>query len=286
MWPVPRPDHDLETVYRQCVGNTQGARPRLLAALPEVLDAAERYEKAASSSTTHLLRAEDFQSKFGKIQDRHPLNADHELKKTYSQRFAGTNGPGREIYDELVHAVDTCPLCGHRPTGSLDHVLPKTTFPMLAVTPINLVPSCVKCNTTKLEGVARTPETVLLNPYFDDIDGDQWLIAEIQETRPVGIRFSVNPPEHWSDVTTERAQNHFCTFGLADLYAAQVGRMLTRFGHLIERTYRDQGGAEGLRLMLHEAGKGHRFPVMNTWEGAMFDALSKSDWYCNGGFRL
>lgn len=283
MWPVRRPTNDLEAVFKQCVSAShEPSRSMLLAALPEVLDAEKAYEDAATNSTIHLLMESDFQSRFPKM---HAMNSNEELKNTYTSRFSGKKSAGYSVYLQLVNSETICPLCGHRPTGSLDHVLPKASYPMLAVTPINLVPSCVKCNGSKLEKVAKKEEDVLLNPYFDDVDDDEWLVAEVIETRPLGVRFLIDPPSHWNLIMVARVKNHFKSFGLANLYAVEVARILIPFQASLKRHGRDFG-SDGVSRFLKEMSDGHRSAHRNTWQGALFQALSESDWYCSGGYLL
>jgi hypothetical protein len=67
------------------------------------------------------------------------------------------------------HDLRLCPACGElgRP-NTLDHYLPKGTYPHFALTPANLFPMCDACQSKKLEktGDAVDPR-FFLHPYFD-----------------------------------------------------------------------------------------------------------------------
>jgi hypothetical protein len=77
---------------------------------------------------------------------------------------------------------DVCSMCGSLKAGTLDHVLPKESFPEFAVFAPNLVPAC-DCNSlrgTRYKG--DIPGRRVLHPYFDDF----------LRTRLVYVQFSGN----------------------------------------------------------------------------------------------
>jgi hypothetical protein len=60
----------------------------------------------------------------------------------------------RELKDSIaevqgLRVLKYCPLCGITSVATHDHYLPATLFPEFAVHPLNLVPCCLKCNSTK-----------------------------------------------------------------------------------------------------------------------------------------
>ena len=103
--------------------------------------------------------------------------------KVYTNRMAKEGAPGRPVYNALKLAARRCPLCGHRDVSTLDHYLPKTAFPLLCVTPSNLVPACSDCNKVKSDALPATAADQTLHPYFDDADQDAWLKAEVVQAR-------------------------------------------------------------------------------------------------------
>jgi len=74
-----------------------------------------------------------------------------ELVELYGQHLSSTNGAARAIYDRIRNAPPNkrCPLCGIGTVAHLDHHLPKSRYPDLAILPANLVPACHFCNDTK-----------------------------------------------------------------------------------------------------------------------------------------
>lgn len=73
------------------------------------------------------------------------------------------------IYNILLQNENsTCPICGAH-ADTLDHVLPKTKYTQYAITPINLVPLCGRCNRKKGETIySKNVGEVVFHPYFND----------------------------------------------------------------------------------------------------------------------
>lgn len=204
----------------------------------------------------------------------------------YTRHMARRKSRGRHIYDELMMAAenDVCPFCGHRSVSTLDHTLPKSQHPALAVTPVNLVPCCRDCNHGK--GTASPAEAAKqwLNAYYDDITADRWLYAEIIEgTKPVAV-FSVTAPHYWNAVTAARVQNQYDKLNLAKLYASQAARQFQNVRRAL-REIHHSAGPEGVREDLNRRYLSCAEVMVNSWEAALYDAASNSAWYCDGGFE-
>jgi hypothetical protein len=208
-----------------------------------------------------------------------------EMEAVYVQRMAKKGAPGRAIYEELISAPahGRCPICAQRSVTTLDHHLPKAHYPALAVAPVNLVPSCSDCNKAKLAGSPRTAVDVTLHPYFDDVDANCWLFAEVVETRPAALRFFVDAPVELGDLLAERLKNHFGTFDLARLYAAEAAEELLNVRYQLNLLH-ETGGADEVRAHLVEEAESRRRARLNGWRTATYAAWAESDWFCSGGF--
>ena len=67
---------------------------------------------------------------------------------------------------------ERCPICDKKwgfDDKNLDHILPKSLFPQLAITPYNLVPTCSICNDRKNDDYGKDVSTGVFNPYFHRI---------------------------------------------------------------------------------------------------------------------
>jgi hypothetical protein len=205
------------------------------------------------------------------------------VKWTYSNRLVRTKS-SRKFYDvlkELVGEFD-CPYCLRREVDELDHYLPKSKFHHLAVTPLNLVPICSRCNKKKTDFVATTEQEQPLHPYFDDLGDYDWLIASLDERHGV-TTFSIAPSPRWSAVLVARVEAHFDRHGLANLYAKQSTRLLG--GLRLRLTQRLAfGGVDAVRSSLLDLARSWENGGFEPWNVAALRAWSASDWFCGGGF--
>ena len=210
-----------------------------------------------------------------------------EMEAVYTQRMAKKTAPGWDAYDDLFISAPNgkCPLCGHRTVSTLDHHLPKAHYPVLAVVPLNLVPACGDCNKSKLAAFPTTANQEALHPYYDDIEGDRWLFADVVIGTPAALRFQVQAPANWSAVLGDRVALHFKTLGLGTLYSAEGADELLNIRWQLE-TIHAAGGAALVEIELRERAASCRSARINGWRTAAFEAFADSAWFCDSGFIL
>jgi hypothetical protein len=189
------------------------------------------------------------------------------------------------VYDKLlaVPINGICPLCGLRTVSTLDHHLPKASFPALAVTPINLVPACSDCNRAKIDILIVGPDEQTIHPYFDDVENEPWLAAEIAVNNLVSVRFIVDAPRNWNALKTARVEYHFSIFKLAALYAAHAAEELAGIRFQLNLIF-DRGGQDAVRAHLAEQADSRESSHVNSWQTAFYKAAAASTAFCSGGF--
>lgn len=97
------------------------------------------------------------------------------LNKIYDQKFAKENSIGRKYYNLIMgNAKGRCPICGGGKLKNLDHFLPKSKYPLLCVTPINLIPTCRDCNMEKGAEVSDDYYAIPFHPYLEAMT-DKWI---------------------------------------------------------------------------------------------------------------
>lgn len=205
----------------------------------------------------------------------------------YKSHFARVGSPSRTVYDSIrqAPALGICPLCGQRTVASVDHYLPQSQFPVLNLTPANLVPACSDCNKSKLAKTAQTAEEQTLHPYFDDLGSARWLVALVGQSAPPTITFHVRPAPQWSEVFARRVAHHFDLMGLAALYAAQAASELADISHgLIE--IGTSTGPDGVYAHLDSELKTRQARDPNSWKTALYEGLRDSEWFCTEGYLL
>ncbi|MFD0732281.1 HNH endonuclease [Planotetraspora mira] len=250
---------------------------RLKLSEEEVVAAADSYAAAAQQTMLHSLDDSDFNLS---------LVSKDEMIEVYERRMAKKEAAGRAIYDDLISAPahGRCPLCGQRIVSTLDHHLPKTLYPALAVDPLNLVPACADCNKLKMNKAPSASAEETLHPYFDNVENDPWLHAEVIEIAPAAVRFYVSPPPQWNDTLLRRVRLHFKTFNLAALYASQAAQELNNIKYILSQIL-SKNGPDQVREHLCDQAISRRVANINSWQTATYAALSSSTWFCEGGFE-
>jgi HNH endonuclease len=272
---LSKPNDGAVDVFLLCADGVKETelRARFKQVTPDIQKAAESFEAAAAAAALYLLEEK---------QDVAGLVTAREMAELYDQRMARAGSRGRRIYDKLKLLTSTCPLCGHRPVSGLDHQLPRSKFPALAVTPTNLVPACGDCNKKKHSSRPRTAEEQTFHPYFDDFGREPWLHAELLESSPPVLRFFVRPPSSWPALWGARARHHFKFFELAELYTAQAAQELVDIRYQLTKL-RERAGAKAVHGHLKETADSLERSNPNSWKTAMYKALGASYWFCTEG---
>lgn len=209
-----------------------------------------------------------------------------ELVNLYSDHLSMTKGAARSVYDQIRNSAPNkkCPLCGVGTVAVLDHHLPKARYPDLSISPRNLVPACHYCNDTKKARFPKNAGEQTLHPYFDHrLIELPWLRAVVDEGPPATLVFRADPPASWPHVDQQRVKRHLVVCGLAVLYASNANDELPILKPTLAGLY-DRGGPVPVRE--HLEGERDRYRVRpNSWQYAMYDALSSDDWFVDEGFR-
>ncbi|MGJ0485136.1 MAG: HNH endonuclease [Methylomicrobium sp.] len=273
-----RPNLVARDVFETCISRIrdQNLKQRLVSVTDHVVTASEEFDNLSSTNRLYRIVKHDV---VGGIVTK------AEMEAVYKQRMAKKGAPGRGAYDELINSAPQgkCPLCGQRTVSTLDHHLPKTHYPALAVVPLNLVPACTDCNKSKLASVPTNASEETLHPYYDNIQEDRWLYAEVIEGSPAALRFYVEAPDHWDDVLASRVALHFRVLNLGTLYAAEAADELLNIRHQL-RSIHELGGSELVRREMKDRANSCRQARLNGWRTVTFEAFVQSEWFCDGGF--
>ncbi len=190
---------------------------------------------------------------------------------------------GRKFYDELVLSApyNICPYCTIHIVKTLDHFLPKSEYPSYSITPINLVPCCRDCNTEKKINFPNSTSDQTFHPYFDTVDTDRWLRAQLMTTTPLSFQYSVVQPEHWDENKYNRASAHFLSYNINQLFSNEANRELRGMqSHLKNLFFKDSN-------LLKE----HIEETFNTcsinlgvldWKTLMYYELLTNTWFLEG----
>lgn len=192
----------------------------------------------------------------------------------YNSKFSKRGQPGRTYYNKIKNLIDYCPYCQNNDVKHLDHFLPKTEFPSLSVSPLNLVPLCSDCNT------AKRATTGFFNPYFEDVDSEQYLFCDILfQNNDFIIKFESKHPSEWSGEKYKRVESIFTKMtegheilGLFNKWSRTIINESKR--NLIKSAHRGQGDFEETLLDSYKDAVEEQ--GINYWKSALYYCLLKN----------
>ncbi|MFF5994806.1 HNH endonuclease signature motif containing protein [Lysinibacillus sp. KU-BSD001] len=275
------PKLSCEEVLKSCISNIRD----------ETL-----YINVNSNMASYELAEKDYEIK-GNSGQLHTLQSHEDINGQISKnqmmflydKMVKKENPARDYYDKILNSSKKCPFCGYGKSTTLDHFLPKSSFPIYAVTPFNLVPCCKDCNMTKL--TKTMDENVLfLHPYFDNVDDTRWLYCDIgMFPDTVAFSFKIVKPSAWGNEKFQRMKYHFETFNLNDLFISYaIDEFSDNLYHLKElhnsfilNGVSDAIAENGIREDLNDKFKSCENHLINHWKTAMYDGLRNSIGFVN-----
>lgn len=280
---LPKPDLDSREVYVSCVGGVsdESVIVRHQMSTEELLQLAQLYDARAFVNQLHLFpaaeRGRNEQMVAGTL-------TKGDMVSLYSNHMVKRNQSARPYYDRLMLCapLGKCPYCGFGHVSTLDHFMSKARYPSFSVLPFNLVPSCSDCNRGKGAEVLNEHNQIP-HPYYEDalIENEKWLFALIEETAPASTRYFVAPPAKWPRLLAVRIENHFHSLDLASRFSVEAASEMISVSDYLTQLSSSELISEYLGKMAHT----ERQRSKNTWKAALYEALSESNWYCEGGWR-
>jgi len=271
---IDRPTYTVADSFRCCIQDMGQCElgSRLKTALPRMISAEKDY--VAKGEVGELFTIPLSDNVFGVIEKNDML------KMIYGGIFSKAGKQTRLIYDSIKSSSPNfiCPLCGHRVVYQVDHFLPKSKYVDLSITPVNLIPICRDCNELKKAWRPQEKSEQLFHPYFDDINNDQWLFAEIREDDPPSFIYKPSPPVSWSEENKKRLSTQFKKLELGYLYSANAASDITAITEYLKNLF-SSSGANSVKDHLDKQVLAYSAHHLNTWKHAMYQALSASDWY-------
>lgn len=156
---------DKEILASLCANTRLSSHPDLGNHQDDILQAYEDYVAAAGAApASHPML---------------PASLVEAMKLHYSQP------PERSTLEGLINFIryrlspGVCPTCGAESAATVDHVYPKSPWPVYSFFSLNLVPACEQCNRKKSSRYyGDNPEARPAHPYFDRFLQNRVVIAQ------------------------------------------------------------------------------------------------------------
>lgn len=197
--------------------------------------------------------------------------------------YDGATQPLKQLKQAILDAqpkrvLKYCPMCGTTLPRTFDHYMPAVTFPEFAVHPLNLVPCCSTCNSTKDDHwLSATGKRQFLHAYTDEVPNLQFVKVTLHEDEllaGVGATFSLERPAKVADNLWELIDSHFYRLKLIDRYDErgndEVAEILSDC-----RVFLDAGG-QNVRKFLSERAKDRRAVYgANHWIAVLMNTMAE-----------
>lgn len=241
------------------------------------------YSQRANSMDLHLFTPSMRAKKMNLVPECGDELTKNDLVSLYKDVFSKKGSKARSIYNRIkISSKEYCSICLVGTVSTLDHYLPKARYPAFSIEPNNLIPACSDCNKGKGASIISSRGEHVLHPYFshNKFYEEKWLSAEVVEEIPVRLRYFVRPPVTWSANDIALIEEHFTSFKLAAKFSTYVSaHLITAIDNVdmaINEYNRTPDSIKKDFLKSAESRPNKNSPVV-----AMFEALSRSDWFCS-----
>ena len=185
-----------------------------------------------------------------------------------------------ELAADLYEAADfRCPVCNFEQAATLDHFLPKGTYPEFSILARNLIATCNTCNHRK--GVH--PATGFVHAYFDQVPNQQILVAETVWEPELHVSYSL-VADGLDASLFERLLNQFQILRLEDRFAREGGYVLAEIMSNCAEPYGRGGSALVKAELIRQAQVSGATYGINHYKTALLRALANDGRFCDGGF--
>lgn len=259
---IPLRDVDEREIYEKCA-NDLGDKTAL-SYLEEAVKSADAYEiyvpKDIINFPTYKIKDGD----------------EKEIKKVYKYKFAPKQSIGHDYYKAIrSNANGVCPICGGTKLKNLDHYLPISKYPLLCVTPANLVPTCRDCNMDKNDDFETDYYSIPFNPYFD-IMADIWVECTIDFNldKTFVITFYNGFDKSKDELLWNKYEVHLKAHDLADTFRARAREYMSNSQGMYQRLFKRCGREEVLDE-IREQRLSYEMIDVNSWGSALFRELER-----------
>ena len=292
MWHANPPLHSAREVGEACAQETKNndLASRLRESLPELEKNSLIFRQAASKYQLHDLKPEQFMIQ--KMDDAEMINL-------YSGRLGRKSGKPtgiirRRLLESSLHG--RCCYCQESIADTLDHFVPKSYIPSLAIEPWNLVPACIKCNMVLNQNFSADASEQMPHPYMLPEEG-RWLYAEASCEEGLTIEFFANPSNNFPQTVKDQIIAGFNALKLRSRFAESIAPFLVETQSALLRNFNESSAEEVKEYLLEISDDAFRAfcglhhkdgclcrETTNSQRGALLEALAHNDEYCAGAF--
>lgn len=177
-----------------------------------------------------------------------------EMKSLYSYSRTNIAQLRKEVLTTDGYENNFCPLCEINLVNTIDHFIPQTDYPLFAVHPRNLIPSCMDCNGHKSDNITDGKgNRKYWNAYLDTPPTENYLFCNVIEKNGLPyIRFYIKQGSI-DDETFRLIKNTMDNNGqkVFQVYEMACGRFIVDLKNKIVNSIRKNENIKSLGECLH-----------------------------------
>ncbi|MFI7516543.1 HNH endonuclease [Micromonospora echinofusca] len=208
-----------------------------------------------------------------------PIEVDEETKKALVRNYNSldTGGSHGDLRSRILGLArnSRCPYCRRVDVVTLDHYLPKNSWPELSVFSRNLIPVCMECNWKKLNKVGIGLDR-FIHPYFDSLPAASVLFADVLDAKGrIAVAYRIDASEQVPEELLRAWSFHFAELGLADVYAADAVEEVAVLAETVRIL--SEGGASSVGIDEHveiQLRSLERVQGLNHWKPVLYKSIS------------
>lgn len=259
---IPLRNVDVRTIYNDCAAAFRDKTA--LSYIDEAVAASAAYKKHVPKDIINFPQS--------KIKE----GDEEKIIKIYTEKFAKKGSLGRKYYDAImVNANGRCPICGSGKLKNLDHFMPKSLYPILCVTPANLIPVCRDCNLDKKDYFDTDYYSIPFNPYFDSMD-DKWLecVIDYYNDNTYDISYKNGYDKSIDEQKWKKYEKHLTIFDLNSTFSARASEKMENCRYYFKNLL-NSCGVDGVLESLIDHLQSIEKNDINSWDAALYRELIK-----------
>ena len=186
---------------------------------------------------------------------------------------------GAILDSQEITINNTCQYCTLSEVSTLDHIIPKKSFPEFSVNPLNLFPCCAKCNSKKSNLWIKNDKHLFLNLYLDELPNKKYLIADFdfKDNIPM-VTFSLGNPENIDNRTYEIIESHFSRLDLLRRMRERSNEKITDIINAIKGNYKLNSDIDSVKSAIRETEENNKKVYgYNHWKSVLILSIIEKE---------
>jgi len=234
-------------------------------------------------------KIKEYTEKFGSdsLEEIYAIGYDGSNKEDLQKLYNYKSKPLQKLKLELTtddnNRVDnTCQNCTIGEINSFDHYLPQTDFSEYVVNPLNLIPSCTRCNGHKSSIWRVDGKRKFLNLYLDTLPEVQYLFVKVSVSESeIDLEYFLDAKNGVSKDMFELLKYHYEKLHLYQRFKDNSDNVISELDTEISKYSKRLSINDIKETILEECNDNYRILGRNNWKLILKMALINNTEYLN-----